>query len=124
MSETRKILEMVHAQQVSVDEALDLLAALEAHQQAPAPKGVARMIRLLVEAEDEARVTVNVPAPLAKFALQFVPKDARASLQDQGIDFAELLDALKGDLPEGRLVDIEAFDEEKGRQVKVIIDVS
>ncbi|MDQ3458044.1 MAG: hypothetical protein M3498_01870, partial [Deinococcota bacterium] len=84
------------------------------------PRGAVKMIRILIEAEDELKVRVNVPAPLAKCALQFVPKDVRGELEAQGIDLVELLGALEGDLPEGRLVDIEAGDD---KQVRVVIEV-
>jgi hypothetical protein len=123
MSETRKVLEMLYAQQVTVAEAEELLAALGGAQGAALsrPRSAAKMIRILVDAEDEAKVRVNVPAPLAKFALQFVPKDVRGELEAQGIDLVELLDTLRDDLPEGRLIDVEALDE--GKQVRIIIEV-
>nr|MDQ3397739.1 hypothetical protein [Deinococcota bacterium] len=108
MTDTRKILEMLHAHQVTVDQASDLLAALEAPQGEAPKASAARMIRIIVEAEDEAIVRVNVPATLAKFALQMIPKDVRGELQAQGIDLSEFLTTLQGDLPEGRLVDVEA----------------
>ncbi len=122
MNDKRKILEMLAAGQVTVDEALDLLAALEPTPSAsPRPKGQAKMLRVLVDAEDEAKVRVNVPAQLAKFALNFIPKEQREQMEAQGIHLDELLDLLKGELPEGRLVDIEASDE--GQPVRVVVEV-
>lgn len=121
-AETRKVLEMLYAQQVTVDQAMDLLSALGPdHGGTVKAQGAAKTLRLVVDAEDEAKVRVNVPTPLAKFALQFVPKDVRDELESQGINLAELLDALKGDLPEGRLVDIEGGDD---KPIRVIIEVA
>ncbi len=126
MSEKRKILEMLASGQVNVEQAENLLAAIESPQVEAKPKGAAKLLRISVDAEPETAVRLNIPAPLAKFALQFVPKDVRGELEDQGINLAELLDGLletlKGDLPDGRLVDIEAS--EGGNHVKVTIDIA
>lgn len=123
MDEIRKVLEMLHAHQVTVDEAAELLAALglaetKASRSAEAP-GKPRMIRIVVEADDEHKVRVNVPAALAKFALQLVPKEVRSELEGQGINLAELLSVLDGNLSDGRLVDVTAGD--KG--TRVLVDV-
>jgi hypothetical protein len=122
VSEKRKILEMLAAGQVNVEQALDLLAAIENPKAEAMPRGAAKLLSIRVDHEGEAKVRVNVPAPLAKFALQFVPKDVRGELEGQGINLAELLDNIKGDLPEGRLVDIEA--DEDGKKVRVVIEVA
>ncbi len=124
MNDKRKILEMLASGQVTVDQAVDLLAALDNPGETVKPRGAAKLLRILIDAEDEAKVRVNVPTPLAKFALQFVPKDVRDELEDQGINLAELLDTLKGELPEGRLVDIEAKGSENDKPVRVIIEVA
>jgi hypothetical protein len=122
VSEKRKILEMLAAGQVNVEQALDLLAAIENPKAEAMPRGAAKLLSIRVDHEGEAKVRVNVPAPLAKCALQFVPKDVRGELEGQGINLAELLDNIKGDLPEGRLVDIEA--DEDGKKVRVVIEVA
>jgi len=67
------------------------------------------MIRIIVDGQD-VKVKVNVPASLAKFASNFIPVDAQNQLASQGIDIAGILDMLKGELPEGRLVDVEIND--------------
>ncbi len=120
MTERQKILEMLAAGQISVEQATELLAAIETASTAP-KKGIAKMVRIQVDAADQAKVRVNVPAPLAKFAMQFVPTETREELKAQGINLDELLDVLKGELPEGRLVEVEADDE--GKEVKVIVEV-
>lgn len=121
MGDTRKILELLASGQISVEQAEELLKALGGEALPPKPKGAAKMVRVEIDAPGEAKVRVNVPAPLAKFAMGFVPKEARDELAAQGIDLGEILDVLKGELPEGRLVDIEAEDD--GRPVRVLIEV-
>ena len=66
---------------------------------------------------------INVPLGLAKFAGRFLPPEARRELEGQGIDLSSLLDSLNADVPDGRLVDIDATDEEKGTTAKIIIEV-
>lgn len=133
MEDKKKIMDMVKEGKISIDQALGLLEALEPGEErrtgrgfafaaptSPRPPGTARLLRIQVDAAD-AKVRVNVPVALAKFALNFVPEDARENLSDRGIDLSSLLDSLKGDLPEGRLVEIEGSDD--GEPFKVIVEV-
>ena len=83
----------------------------------------------MVDGED-VKVKVNVPASLAKFATNFIPADAQHQLASQGLDIAGILDMLKGELPEGRLVDVEINDVSKvdgdskmSGPMKVLIEV-
>lgn len=143
-NERRKILDMLAAGQITVEQATELLKALgpAATPRPPEPPravmmttatrkaGIARLLRINIDAmtdEDEskrARVRVNVPIALAKFATKFMPQEAREQLDLQGIDLAELLDSLGDDLPEGRLVDIDVDGEEgQGKKAKIIIEV-
>jgi len=119
MSEQRKILELLASGQLSVEQADELLNALGSEP--PKPKGTAKMVRIEIDAADEAKVRVNLPAPLAKFAMGFIPRETRDELTAQGIDLSEILDVLKGELPEGRLVEVEAQD--NGKPVRVLVEV-
>lgn len=130
--ERRRILDMLAAGQVSVDQAAELLEAIGpgrgAEAAAPRARGTARMLRISVDATrpdggKDATVRVNVPLGLARFAGRFLPPDARAELERQGIDLAALLDSLDTDVPGGRLVDIDASDEGTGTTAKVVIEV-
>ena len=135
MSEQRKILDMLAAGQISAEQAEKLLSALggssgpqfgeEFPFGKPArPRSPVKLLRIHIDAEDEARVNVNVPIALAKFATQFIPKEARGELEVQGIDLGALIDSLGDELPEGRLVDIEANEDKNGeRKVKIVIEV-
>ena len=79
------------------------------------------MIRINVFREDSVDVRVNVPVPLAKFAMRFIPNEAKVELNNQDIDITELLELMKQDLPHGKLLEVEAVDE--GKPVKVLIEV-
>ncbi len=130
--ERRRILDMLAAGQISADQAAELLEAVgpgTAPSSPAAPvKGIARMLRISVDATrpdgtKEATVRVNVPLGLARFAGRFVPPEARRELEGQGIDLSSILDSLNTDVPDGRLVDIDATDEEKGTTAKIVIEV-
>ena len=136
-TERRKILDMLAAGQISVEQATELLKALgpvgavppvpPVPPVAPKRKGIAKILRINIDAGDEgegekAKIRVNVPIALAKFASKFMPQEAKAQLDLQGIDLAELLETIGDDLPEGRLVDIDATEEGKGK-AKIIIEV-
>jgi hypothetical protein len=136
-TERRKILDMLAAGQISVEQATELLKALgpvgavppvpPVPPVAPKRRGIAKILRINIDAGDEggdekAKIRVNVPIALAKFASKFMPQEAKAQLDLQGIDLAELLETIGDDLPEGRLVDIDATEEGKGK-AKIIIEV-
>ena len=114
--EKSRVMELVQQGKVSPEEAIRLLEALEGPRPArgfsPPPAQAtspAQMLRIRVDSQ-EIRVNVNVPVALAKFASQFVPPDARDQMKLQGIDLVQILDLLKGELPEGKLVDVEITD--------------
>jgi hypothetical protein len=130
-AERRRILDLLAAGQISADQAAELLEAVGPGGGSPpaAPvKGIARLLRISVDAtrpdgSKEATVRINVPLGLARFAGRFLPPDARRELEGQGIDLSSLLESLNGDVPDGRLVDIDATDEEKGTTAKIVIEV-
>ncbi len=122
MEDKKRIMDMVKEGKITVEEALRLLEAMDLGPKAPSPgyayaaataappsRGIAKMIRIVVDGQD-VKVKVNLPAALAKFAASFIPPEAKQQLSSQGIDIAGILDMLKGELPEGRLVDVEISD--------------
>ncbi len=129
--ERRRILDLLAAGQISAEQAAELLEAVGpggGSLPAAPVKGIARLLRISVDAtrpdgSREATVRINVPLGLAKFAGRFLPPEARRELEGQGIDLSSLLDSLNADVPDGRLVDIDATDEEKGTTAKIIIEV-
>lgn len=139
--ERKKVLDLLEAGRVSADQASDLLRALgSAPRLEPPPPpttphrvGTARLLRISIDAAGDegdrsrAKVRVNVPLGLAKFATRFLPQEAKRELESQGIDLSELITAISTETPEGRLVDIDVDDDEgtsPGRKkAKIIVEV-
>jgi hypothetical protein len=133
--ERKKVLDMLAAGQINVDQAGDLLRALSdgphgAAPVAPPPRtGTARLLRISIDANgggdgERAKIRVNVPLGLAKFASRFLPAEARAKLEAEGIDLSDLITAISTETPEGRLVDIDVDDDGSGRkQAKIVVEV-
>ncbi|MFO8151496.1 MAG: hypothetical protein R6T93_14545 [Trueperaceae bacterium] len=135
--ERKKVLDMLAAGQINVDQASELLRALgDAPTGAAAPPtppkpartGTARMLRISIDANedgdgDRAKIRVNVPLGLAKFAGRFLPAEARTELEAQGIDLSELINALSTETPEGKLVDIDVDDDSGGKKAKIVVEV-
>ncbi len=135
--ERKKVLDMLAAGQINVDQASELLRALgdapigAAPPSPPPPPGrtgTARMLRISIDANedgdgDRAKIRVNVPLGLAKFAGRFLPAEARTELEAQGIDLSELINALSTETPEGKLVDIDVDDDSGGKKAKIVVEV-
>lgn len=94
---------------------------------APRPRPPAQLLRISIDARegtsDKAKVHVNVPLGLARFAARFLPEEARTELDARGIDLAELLSGLGDELPDGPLVDIDASDEAGAKTARIRIEV-
>ena len=136
--ERKKVLDMLAAGQINVDQAGELLRALgdapRGAADVPTPPtpprtGTARLLRISIDANDDgdgerAKIRVNVPLGLAKFASRFLPVEARSELEAQGIDLSELITAISTETPEGRLVDIDVDDDGSGRKkAKIVVEV-
>jgi hypothetical protein len=72
--------------------------------------GNARLIKIEISTSSGDNVRVNIPIGLANFAMKLIPKDAQRTMSEQGLDMETLSEMLKGDLPEGNLVDIATSD--------------
>jgi hypothetical protein len=149
--ERRRILDMLAAGQINADEAAELLAAVESGSDARDRRGprehpagiveavmrargkearrIARSLRIVIDSGaenegDRGRVTVTVPLALAKFAGKLIPEEARSRLEDEGIELAELLQALDQELPEGRLIDIDTGSAaDPSSRARIIVEV-
>lgn len=136
-NDRRRILDLLAAGKISVDDAANLLRALAGGgRPAPPPleppprtSGRARLLRITVDAREPGaggettKVRVNVPLALARFATRFLPPEARADLEAQGIDLNEILAALDEDLPGGKLVDVDVGgDDSTTGAARVIIE--
>lgn len=129
----KRILDLLAAGRISVDAATDLLKAIGAPGAADRvegsarPRGTARLLRVLVDAPGDngqqgVKVRLNIPLGLAKYAARFIPPDATAELSLQGIDLAKILADIGDDVPDGRLLDVEA-DGDDGK-VSVVVEVA
>ena len=137
--ERKKVLDMLAAGQINVDQASELRRALgDAPRAVPPPPpppppprvGTARLLRISIDAMDDedsgerARIRVNVPLGLAKFASRFLPAEARTELEAQGIDLSELIATLSTETPEGQLLDIDVDDDGgKRKKAKIVVEV-
>jgi hypothetical protein len=135
--ERKKVLDMLAAGQINVDQASELLRALGdaprvvsvgAPPPPPPRAGTARLLRISIDADEDgsgnsrAKIRVNVPLGLAKFASRFLPAEARTELEAQGIDLNELINALSTETPEGKLVDIDV-DQNGRKGAKIVVEV-
>jgi hypothetical protein len=136
MTEDRRILEMLSSGQINVDEATELLDAVK--QTAPLPpspplapkaKGIAKMIRVQVDAQEDdgshrAKVDVNIPLGLARFISKFLPRDVKDSIERQGIDLTELFEGVDSEhFPEGQIINIDNSEDNDSNRTKIIIEV-
>jgi len=122
-AERLKILRMLEEGKIKADEAARLLEAVgesgaEA-EAAAATKGRGKTLHVRVFRGDSERpnVDVNIPLSLAKWALKFVPADAKARMGDKEVDLDELgtlLDEGIGEL-------ITVHDEDKDERVEISI---
>lgn len=129
-ADMRSVLELLAAGSIDVDEALELLIALEdsavednpATNPETATKRQARAVHITVERDNAQNINVTIPASLTNIALKLMPKDMREHLSAQGIDPDTVTHLLAGNIPIGRLLDVTK--EENGSSTRVIIDVS
>lgn len=120
--ERMKILKMLEEGKIIADEAARLLEAVgEGGAGAEAPPGKGRgktlHVRVFKGGSERPNVNVNIPLSLAKWALRFVPSDARARMGDKDIDADELgtlLDEGVGEI-------ITVHDEDKDERVEISI---
>ncbi|KGQ21904.1 SHOCT-like domain-containing protein [Thermus filiformis] len=121
MEEKRKILEMVRAGEIGVEEALELLQALEG----PGPRPSEGLLRVHVDARDggkPVRIRVNLPLALADLLEAFLPEEAKATLRGKQVNLREVL-ALAREGAKGRLVEVQAEDPEDG-PVHILVEVA
>lgn len=125
MEEKRRILEMVRAGEIGVEEAVALLEAVEGPEEPrPLAKAAAKLLRVRIHAQDKGkpvRVNVNLPLALAELVEKFLPEEAKLALAGRGVHLQDLLRLVREGVPEGKLVEIEA--EEEGHPVQVLVEV-
>jgi hypothetical protein len=117
-TEKLQILKMVQEGKVSVEEAAQLLEAVEPAKAAAAqaPKGNAQWLRVRVTdgRSGRAKVNVNVPIGLLSIATRFVKSEHL-----QGVDLNEIIRLVR-EGAHGKIVDVQ--DPETGEQVEIVIE--
>ncbi|MFZ7133922.1 MAG: SHOCT-like domain-containing protein [Eubacteriales bacterium] len=136
-NEKLRILEMVEKGQITADDALDLMNAVDNHEEKRKNTSVHsnlsnRFLRVRVNGSTNIKkVDVNVPLSLIKIATGFmnlIPKEAQNQMKEKGIDlssidFNALITMIDEGLADSKLVDIEIDDEKEGEmQVEVYVD--
>jgi hypothetical protein len=119
--ERMKILKMLEEGKIKADEAARLLEAVgeggEAAASTPKGRGKTLHVRVFRGGSERPSVNVNIPLSLAKWALKFVPVDAKARMGDKEIE----LDELSTLLDEGVGEIITVHDEDKDERVEISI---
>lgn len=149
-NEKMKILEMIEEGKLTAAEGMDLLKAIEegkeknevSHQgapeggngESPAVSPMDRFLRVRVLGEKTLKVNVNVPFSLLRsasklvvYAMNFVPTDKRAELEQKGLDLQALdvegLVRIIEESVDGKIVDVEVADPQEGRiKVEVYVE--
>lgn len=134
--EKKRILEMLREGKITVEEATQLLDALESKPQAEniAVKGSRgrkpKKLRVLVDSGDESKknpkVNVGIPISLVRtvgpLILRNMPREARDELDKNGVDVAHILEDVQRMLDEGIEEDIVNIDTGKdGETAKIRI---
>lgn len=125
MKEERlRILQMLQEGKITAEEADRLLQALQETEGfggaavAPAPRTRARFLRVRAASSDGHKVNLNIPLPLAKFALRFIPKNVQTQMADQNIDLDTIMAAIQ-EGAEGKIVEATS---DNGDQVEIYVD--
>ncbi len=145
--ERRRVLDMLAAGQINAEQAATLLKALgptpaeemvrplRSESQVPTPprapdppsrRRPPRLIKIKITADDDTGrgdVNVSVPYALAKFALRFMPQEARTRLEQEGIDLTALFESVNDELPDGKLIDITTDKSDGSGRANITIEV-
>ena len=118
MTEERlRILEMVAAGKLSVEEADQLMGTMEESDkmyQGKAEKKTpkkSKSLKILVQEGGKEKVNLSIPLSLAQAFTGFMPDNARAKLEDKNINITELLENLENGNGDGKLIDIDEGNE-------------
>ena len=121
----RSILELLKAEKVSIDEAIELIEALyeaekneKIKEKSKDEAGKKKFLRIIVDSQDGDKVRVNIPIALVKYAKTFVPKNVKSELNSQNVD----LDGIIKMVEEGFEGEILTVDSEDGDHVKIFVE--
>lgn len=118
--ERRKILNMLAEGKITADEAEELLNALytDKDKGIQMPRKEAKFLRVKVWEEGKEKVNVNLPLSLAKFALKFIPTEAKLSMEEKNIDLDAIIQEIMNGTANGKIVQVEEDDQ----RVEVVLE--
>lgn len=127
MNDKLAILKMVEEGKITVDEAAQLLEALESKQEefslsTKVNKQTAKWLRIKVyDPDDKTKVNINVPIALVDIAFKIL-KSSNSSfdvnLENMNININDIVTMIK-EGAEGKLLDL---DTEKGEKVEIVVE--
>ena len=112
--ERKKILKMLEDGKINVEEAEELLSALDEKDQ-PSGKVISRQkdtgrasfLKIYVTENGKEQVNISIPIQLVKLLKKLIPSTAKDKLNEEGIDIEELMTQVEERTFDGKLVDIE-----------------
>ncbi|MDI6851906.1 MAG: hypothetical protein QMD82_08245 [bacterium] len=113
--EVIRILKMVEEGKLTAEQAAKLLDAMG--EALSTPK-TGKFIKITVRDSDGDNVNITIPLGLVKFLSSFIPKDAKATLEQHEIDLNQLITTIE-EGANGTIVDINSED---GDVVKISIE--
>ncbi|AZR72225.1 hypothetical protein BBF96_01720 [Anoxybacter fermentans] len=119
MSEERKkILQMLAEGKITVEEANELLNALNEGQERQSVSREAHFLRIKVWEDGKEKVNVNIPLSLAKMFMKFIPTEAKLQMESHDIDLNAIIRDIQNGAPAGKLVEIV----DDGDRVEIYLD--
>jgi DUF4097 and DUF4098 domain-containing protein YvlB len=115
MEEKVRILKMVEEGKIKAEEALKLLEALETPSEI---KKRGKLLKIRVEEPEKTKVNITLPLGLLKIAKKFIPKEAKATINERDVDLDEIFKAVE----EGLIGDIIDIEDEDGTVVKIWVE--
>ncbi len=115
MEEERiKVLQMLDEGKITVEEANELLSALQESKGSKKESltevsGVeeAKFLKILVTENEEEQVNISIPIKLVRMLKNFVPQKVKRRLEEEGVDMDELMSQIEQRTLNGKLVDID-----------------
>jgi hypothetical protein len=122
MTEKRKILEMLQAGQINIDEALGLLEALrdsndfesKVTARAPRASGTGKLLKIDIHqsGEEDTNLNFQIPVESALVMENLIPNNIKKIITSQGFELGGLLVSLNPDFPKGRILDMHVSDDD------------
>ncbi len=133
MTEQEQILNMLAEAKITVDEASDLLSALDSQksvtkEEKKSGSARAKKIRIIIDSDmingKKNNINLDLPLGLAKFATKFIGQDKLVDIESEGIDINGIIKVINlKDLKEGVIYETETVKNKKGAKSKIKIEV-